>query len=184
MRSRAPPPRTRFCGTVSTVPNRRGWFGTIRPQCERVRLVLRARWLSPESTDRVRHRTCADGTVRPPQPSTGQGTWTLLTGARVAVSGVISSQCVCGPASKVAQPRPRGAPRAPARYTLRVARPHTARVSIHAPSAQSAAKGQLFNPSHAVVRMAHDASCRTFPGSVRSLVGRPEPYKRPPGWPG
>ena len=118
MRSRALPPRTRLCGTVSTVPNRRGWFGTIRPQCERVRLVLRARSLSPESTDHVRHRTCADGTVRPPQPSTGQGTWTLLTGARVAVSGVISSQCVCGPASKVAQPRPRRAPRVPARYTL------------------------------------------------------------------
>ena len=118
MRSRAQPPRTRLCGTVSTVPTRRGWFGAIRPQCERVRLVLRARWLSPESTDHVRHRTCADGTVRPPQPSTGQGTWTLLTGARVAVSGVISSQCVCGPASKVAQPRPRGAPRVPARYTL------------------------------------------------------------------
>ena len=40
------------------------------------------------------------------------------------------------------------------------------------------------NPSDAVVRMAHDASCRTFPGSVRALVGRPDPYKRPPGWPG
>ena len=42
----------------------------------------------------------------------------------------------------------------------------------------------VLNPSDAVVRMAHDASCRTFPGSVRSLVGRPEPSKRPPGWPG
>ena len=40
------------------------------------------------------------------------------------------------------------------------------------------------NPSEHAMRMAHDASCRTFPGSVRALVGRPEPYKRPPGWPG
>ena len=118
MRSRAPPPRTRLGGSASTVGIRRSRFFSIRPQCERVRLILCVRWLSPEPTDHVRYRTCADGTVRPPQPSTGQGTWTLLTGARVAVSGVISSQCVCGPASKVAQPRPRGAPRVPARYTL------------------------------------------------------------------
>ena len=40
------------------------------------------------------------------------------------------------------------------------------------------------NPSRVLMRMAHDASCRTFPGSVRPLVGRPEPSKRPPGWPG
>ena len=40
------------------------------------------------------------------------------------------------------------------------------------------------NPSERLMRMAVLCSCRTFPGSVRALVGRPEPYKRPPGWPG
>ena len=84
MRSRAPPPRTRLGGSASTVGIRRGWFGTIRPQCERVRLILCVRWLSPEPTDHVRYRTCADGTVRPPQPSAGEGAWTPLTGARDA----------------------------------------------------------------------------------------------------
>ena len=59
MRSRARPPLTRLCGTASTVPIRRGWFDTIRPQCERVLLILCARWLSPEPTDHVRYRTYA-----------------------------------------------------------------------------------------------------------------------------
>ena len=55
MRSRAPPPRTRLCGTASTVPIGRGWFDTIRPQCERLRSVPCALWLSPRSTDHVRY---------------------------------------------------------------------------------------------------------------------------------
>ena len=42
---------------------------------ERVPLILCARWLSPEPTDHVRYRTCADVTVRPPKPSAGAGTW-------------------------------------------------------------------------------------------------------------
>ena len=59
MRSRAQPPRTRLCGTVSTVPTRRGWCGAIRPQCECVRLVLCARslWRFVESTVGLRMRT-------------------------------------------------------------------------------------------------------------------------------
>ena len=128
MRSRSPLPRTRLCGTASMEPIMQGWFDTIRPQCERVRSVLCARWLSPEPTDHVRYRTCADGTVRPPQPSTGPGAWTLLTGALRRVSGVVSSQCVCGPTSKVAQARPREAPRVPAPYTLCM---RTCREAVH-----------------------------------------------------
>ena len=70
-----------MCGTASAEGIRRGWFDTIRPQCERVPLILCARWLSPEPTDHVRYRTCADGTVRPPKPSAGVGTWSPRTGA-------------------------------------------------------------------------------------------------------
>ena len=81
MISRSPLPRTRLCGTASMEPIMQGWFDTIRPQCERVRSVLCARWLSPEPTDHVRYRTCADGTVRPPHPSAGVGTWSPRTGA-------------------------------------------------------------------------------------------------------
>ena len=139
MRSRAPLPRTRLCGTASMEPIMQGWFDTIRPQCERVRLVLCARWLSPEPTDHVRYRSCADGTVRPPQPSTGPGAWTLLTGALRRVSGVVSSQCVCGPTSKVAQARPREAPRVPARYTLCV---RTRRKAAHGQGKLPRAKRQ------------------------------------------
>ena len=39
--------------------------------------------ISPEPTDHVRYRTCADGTVRPPQPSAGVGTWSPRTRVRV-----------------------------------------------------------------------------------------------------
>ena len=77
--------RRRGCACVAPRPRwvfiRRGWFDTTRPQCERVPLICCARWLSPEPTDHVRYRTCADGTMRPPQPSAGVGTWTPLTGA-------------------------------------------------------------------------------------------------------
>ena len=52
------------------------------------------------------------------------------------------------------------------------------------PETASSSFQYSFNPSQCVVRMAVLCSCRTFPGSVRALVGRPEPYKRPPGWPG
>ena len=144
MRSRAPPPWTRLCGTASTVGIRRGWFGTIRPQCERVPLILCARWLSPEPTDHVRYRTCADGTVRPPQPSAGVGTWTPLTELRDACR-------VSSPASECAvQRRNRLNPGLGEhhRYPIAtpcawgcVARPFTARVSVRAPGLKSAAKG-------------------------------------------
>ena len=118
MRSRALPPQTCLCGTASTVPTSRGWFDTIRPQCERVPLILCALWLSPEPTDHVRCCTCADGTVRPPIPSAGVGTWTPLTGAPWSLSGVTFGERVCGPPSKLAQARPRGAPPVPTGYTL------------------------------------------------------------------
>ena len=145
MRSRAPPPRTRLGGSASTVGIRRGWFGTIRPQCERVRLILCVRWLSPEPTDHVRYRTCADGTVRPPQPSAGVGTWTPLTGARDA-RRVSSSASECAvqrrkwlnPGLGEHQGYTLGTPRA----WERVARPHTARVSVRAPGAKSAPKAK------------------------------------------
>ena len=149
MRSRAPPPWTRLCGTASTVGIRRGWFDTIRPQCERVPLILCARWLSPEPTDHVRYRTCADGTVRPPQPSAGVGTWTPLTGARDARR--VSSS---GSASECAVQRRKwlnpglgehhGYPLATPCAWGRVARPHTSRVSVRAPGTKSAAKGYPF----------------------------------------
>ena len=49
------------------------------------------------------------------------------------------------------------------------------------PSGQTC--GSRVNPSERLVHMAAHASCRAFPGSVRALVGRPEPSKGPPGWP-
>ena len=97
-----------------------GWLDTIRPQCERLRSVSCVLWLSPRSTGHVRYRTCARVIVWPPHPSAGVGTGSIVDGAPWSVSGVVSSQCVCGSTSKLAQSRPRGGPWVPARYTLRV----------------------------------------------------------------
>ena len=150
MRSRAPPPWTRLCGTASTVGIRRGWFGTIRAQCERVPLTLCARWLSPEPTDHVRYRTCADGTVRPPQPSAGVGTWRLepAYGCCVTPVGLLT------PASVYTVQRRNwlnpglgehhGYPLGTWFASDRVARPRKATVSFRAPGAKSAPKGHPF----------------------------------------
>ena len=149
-------------------PIMQGWFDTIRPQCERVRSVLCARWLSPEPTDHVRYRTCADGTVRPPQPSTGPGAWTLLTGALRRVSGVVSSQCVCGPTSKVAQARPREAPRVPARYTLCV---RTRREAAHGQGKRPRACSKSAHKLCCVCDMSSEANWFALAATMRDVRG-------------
>ena len=162
MQSRARPPLTPCVAPRPRCLSGRGWFDTIRPQCERVPLILCARWLSPEPTDHVRYRTCADGTVRPPQPSAGEGAWTPLTGARDA-RRVSSSASECA-----VQRRKRLNPGLGEhhRYPLatpcawgRAARPHTSRVSFRAPGARSAAKGGLFRGTPVATPRHADAVC-------------------------
>ena len=121
-----------------------------------------------------------------------------IDGCSVAVSGVVSSQCVCGPASKVAQPRPRGAPRAPARYTLCVG---TRREAAHGQGKRPRAKRQkrckrVKNPDAAKLQPPPPVPHRTLlsatiaraasrvdatPAGRETHIGRPS--ARPSGYP-
>ena len=68
-RSPTPPRRARSGGTPATAHMLSRQPGTIRLQFERLRSAPCKPQLQRESTDHVRHRPCADGTVWHPYPS-------------------------------------------------------------------------------------------------------------------
>ena len=69
MRSPTPPRRTRSGGTPATVHMLSSPPGTTQLQFECLRSAPCIPRLPSESTDRVRHYSCADDTVQQPYPS-------------------------------------------------------------------------------------------------------------------
>ena len=62
-------------GTVHVLSSQHSDFWLY---CERLRFAWINLRLRAEPTDHVRHRTCADGTVRLPCPSELPGTWSIV----------------------------------------------------------------------------------------------------------
>ena len=118
MRGRAPLLRTCLCSTPWDPGALSRRLGAVRLKCEHLRSARCNLWLRAEPTDHVRHHSCADDTVRLPYPSELPGTQSTVDGAPWSLSGTTLGECVCGPPSKVAQLRPRGAPSVPTGYTL------------------------------------------------------------------